>query len=1031
MKRTRDGERGGQTETTTTTTTVATTVEIPETAASAAAAAAAADGTQMLRLRCPSSEDVVECRVIEGRGRALVAVAAVKKGESFLSERPVAAVQAVASAGRFMACAHCLAPAGTRVEHHLALAVGSASRRDLIAAAAAAAGDSRQHQARLRLPNVPPLPSACPGGDGGEGDGGAGEGWRGAVPCRRSRGGCTDVFCTEACRTAADGWHSLLCVGGCGEGSPIYEFRQHAMRTHESFMLAADAMARALANEGASDGAVDGDRKQRDRGEKEKDEKEKVHRGDQTAAAGTATSAQALASLFAPAMPWWDAAARTATASASSVAPYGSPTAPATAPASKVPTPKEARKLRRRSEMLREQLEDAWQLLEMAWVHARGLKTAVHLAPLLTFDAFARLVAAVDNTVLPLEGEHPGCGYARGATAEEAKVAGEACAALGTVLRAAEEAAEEAANGGGGGSEDEEEEGSDDEGSDDDSDDEDSDSGDGGDESSSDDNEEGDEDEVEEERGTRTEGRSRAGWIDRAAPAVQCVREAVASGGGGEESLGGGEESRRGGGGRGDCAHWSDLPEENAPAPPPPPAEGILDIVERAATALPRFAGLALAPGVALANHSCLPNCQVESSHTPVSGGSEDKGDDGGGGGDCGGLRVTLVALRDISHGEELTISYVSVTQPLEARRHELAARHRFHCECTRCAAEEAFLPREHGGDGGGARGLPPRLTASELRCLADQAQEEARYDDAERAALAALAMDPADGDAAHKVGTALLGQGRWAAAHAAWRRGVEAAPLHPDLSAQAAKDAAYRPGIVQHTLSAMTSSLPQPLPFETLHPAGVWSSTTTGAMPLLNEAECTAWVAAAEAAAATRGGWTTSRHYAVPTTDIPIHAIPALLSRWNALMRDKLAPLLAAACPQEVRGAQRVRVHDAFVVRYSAAAQHHLPTHADQSLLSVTLALNALGEYEGGGTVFSELFEAKLQTSTLRDVGGAGEVDRRGGGAAGEAARSSVRLVARPGVGHAVAFRGQLQHGGAPVTAGIRYIVAAFLFVE
>ena len=190
----------------------------------------------------------------------------------------------------------------------------------------------------------------------------------------------------------------------------------------------------------------------------------------------------------------------------------------------------------------------------------------------------------------------------------------------------------------------------------------------------------------------------------------------------------------------------------------------------------------------------------------------------------------------------------------------------------------------------------------------------------------------------------------------------------------------------------------------------------------MLSKAECAEWVAAAEAAASARGGWTTSRHYAVPTTDIPVHAVPALLPRWNALMRDKMAALLAAACPDQVVGPHRVRVHDAFVVRYSAEAQHHLPTHADQSLLSVTLALNGTEEYEGGGTVFSDLCVPIVES------GGCGG----NGGGRGSGFGSGVdRLVARPGAGHAAAFMGSLQHGGAPTTAGTRYIVAAFLFVE
>lgn len=52
-----------------------------------------------------------------------------------------------------------------------------------------------------------------------------------------------------------------------------------------------------------------------------------------------------------------------------------------------------------------------------------------------------------------------------------------------------------------------------------------------------------------------------------------------------------------------------------------------------------------------------------------------------------------------------------------------------------------------------------------------------------------------------------------------------------------------------------------------------------------------------------------------------------------------------------------QVRVHDAFLVKYSAAGgQRSLPVHSDQSHLSLVIALNDPSEFEGGGTVFEEL---------------------------------------------------------------------------
>ena len=99
---------------------------------------------------------------------------------------------------------------------------------------------------------------------------------------------------------------------------------------------------------------------------------------------------------------------------------------------------------------------------------------------------------------------------------------------------------------------------------------------------------------------------------------------------------------------------------------------------------------------------------------------------------------------------------------------------------------------------------------------------------------------------------------------------------------------------------------------------------------------------------------------------------------------------------------AARLRVSDAFVVRYDAAAQRSLPTHQDDSHLSLTVALNAADEYDGGGTAFEDV----------------------------DGASPSAPTVVSPKLGHVVAFPGALRHGGAPVTRGVRYIIAAFLWI-
>lgn len=128
----------------------------------------------------------------------------------------------------------------------------------------------------------------------------------------------------------------------------------------------------------------------------------------------------------------------------------------------------------------------------------------------------------------------------------------------------------------------------------------------------------------------------------------------------------------------------------------------------------------------------------------------------------------------------------------------------------------------------------------------------------------------------------------------------------------------------------------------------------------------------------------------------MPIHALPAASRAFARSMRGAVAPLLQALFGAP---AGLVRVHDAFLVKYSAAGgQRSLPTHSDQSHLSFVLALNAPAEFEGGGTLFEE----------LADVG-----------------------PVRPERGCCCLFPGELMHCGEATTRGNRYIIAGFLWIE
>ena len=75
-------------------------------------------------------------------------------------------------------------------------------------------------------------------------------------------------------------------------------------------------------------------------------------------------------------------------------------------------------------------------------------------------------------------------------------------------------------------------------------------------------------------------------------------------------------------------------------------------------------------------------------------------------------------------------------------------------------------------------------------------------------------------------------------------------------------------------------------------------------------------------------------------------------------------------------------------------AAQVSLPLHSDQSEYSLTLPLNDQADFEGGGTYFAGLGRA-------------------------------LNCCA----GGIVSFPGRLTHGAAPITAGLRYVIVAFLY--
>ena len=175
----------------------------------------------------------------------------------------------------------------------------------------------------------------------------------------------------------------------------------------------------------------------------------------------------------------------------------------------------------------------------------------------------------------------------------------------------------------------------------------------------------------------------------------------------------------------------------------------------------------------------------------------------------------------------------------------------------------------------------------------------------------------------------------------------------------------------------------------------------------ILTKQECDNIIAIADAhVQTTKGGeWGTVRESSVKTTDIAVEDIPALIPWLHMLMDNRLQPMLRACFPLLGDGSDlgsrghRVRIHDAFIVRYDAKKDMSLslPEHSDTSAMSFTVALN--DDFEGGGTWF-------------------------------ECLDASVSVVKAP-TGHATAFAGPCRHAGYPITKGTRYILVLFLYVH
>lgn len=149
--------------------------------------------------------------------------------------------------------------------------------------------------------------------------------------------------------------------------------------------------------------------------------------------------------------------------------------------------------------------------------------------------------------------------------------------------------------------------------------------------------------------------------------------------------------------------------------------------------------------------------------------------------------------------------------------------------------------------------------------------------------------------------------------------------------------------------------------------------------------------------------GWTKDRHVQAPTCDVPVFDMDPATQQWiKGGFSEVLFPILCRLISPELDiDPKDLRVQDCFIVRYDANDEEpgfaSLKPHQDESLLSLTIALNDMDEdYHDGG----------LWLEHSGDIlnGPAGTV---------------------------LCFAGGLVHGGFPVSKGTRWILTGFLYVD
>jgi hypothetical protein len=209
--------------------------------------------------------------------------------------------------------------------------------------------------------------------------------------------------------------------------------------------------------------------------------------------------------------------------------------------------------------------------------------------------------------------------------------------------------------------------------------------------------------------------------------------------------------------------------------------------------------------------------------------------------------------------------------------------------------------------------GTSGSFSRHQLKRLADLAMQQGTFFKASALYTSILRTYPCDGDIAHARAASYLGMasslsfadkghchGNFIQAQRLWKDAgsITECATHPSILTQLQKQLVYGSSFDSLDKESGEDRGRSNIVFAS-HLGGK-CFVTNGMSPILSQKECQKVIDAAEGHAVkvgkegNNGGWTTSRHYAVPTTDIPLHEVTEL-HPWfyQHLWQGKIRPLL------------------------------------------------------------------------------------------------------------------------------------------